>query len=241
MPKFQTKLYILGCIAVLIMAMMIYLAYQPNAGVYGKVYTRLNTDKKVVALTFDDGPNGEATLRVLDILQEKGVHATFYYVGDNVSYYPRIAKETVERGNEVGNHTMQHVRTLPFDTKGDIQKDLLETNAIIFEATGIRPKTFRPPFGFRTPWAISAAQAAGFNVVLWSDLTVDYYITTTPDFIVRNILKQVKPGSVIVLHDGSGTQHGVDRDAMVEALPTIIDELKAQGYEFLTVSQMFNL
>lgn len=225
----------------LLLVFLLYSAYQPSSGVYGKVYTHLKTDKKIVALTFDDGPNGEATLRVLDILREKNVHATFFLVGDNVLYYPRIAKEIVDRGNEVGNHTMHHDRTLPFDESKDIQKDLLDTNDVIFQATGARPNIFRPPFGFRTPWAISASQRAGFRVVLWSDLTADYYTSSTSHAIESSIIKRVRPGSVIDLHDGLGTQHGAKRDAMIDALPKIIDDLKAQGYQFVTVSEMFGL
>lgn len=238
---FRVKLYVLASLILLLLIFLLYFAYQPTSGVYGKVYTRLDTDKKVAALTFDDGPNGESTLRVLDILREKNVHATFFLIGDNVLYYPRIANEIVDRGNEVGNHTMHHARTLPFDTGESIQKDLLDTNDIIFQATGVRPNIFRPPFGFKTPWAISASQRAGFTVVLWSDITADYYLTTTAHAIETNITKRVHPGSVIALHDGLGTQHGVDRDAMIDALPKIIDDLKAQGYEFLTVSDMFGL
>ncbi len=237
--SFTAKIFIFVSLIMLLMAVAVYFAYQPNSEFYGKVLTHLSTTQKIVALTFDDGPNGDATLQVLQTLKNQKIRATFFMIGDNVLYYPDIAKQVAEDGNEIGNHTMHHSRLLPFADSNEVREDLLATNEIIFNATGQNPKFFRPPFGFRTPWVIDSAERSGFTVVTWNDLTVDYEKSATSEQIQKNILQRVRPGSIIVLHDGFDTHHGADRSAMLAALPKIIDSLKAQGYQFVTLGEFY--
>lgn len=237
---YRIRAYFIIGITLMMLTGAVYFSYQPQSGVFGHVYTHQPTQKKVVALTFDDGPNGQATEQVLNILQQEKIQATFFLVGDNVLKYPDIARQITAQGNEVGNHTMHHTHLLPFATPGVIRKDLNETNEIIFENTGQYPALFRPPFGFRTPWVIDTAQDDGFIVVTWNDLTTDYLPAETAAQVKKNILSRVKPGTIIVLHDGYGTKHGANRDDMITALPQIIEALKAQGYSFDTVSQLMH-
>jgi peptidoglycan/xylan/chitin deacetylase (PgdA/CDA1 family) len=217
-----------------------YFSYQPTSGLYGNVFSHAITNDKVIALTFDDGPNGTTTNQVLDILKKENVKATFFLVGDNVTYYPEIAKRISDEGYEIGNHTTHHVRSLPLRRSRLIQKDLRTTNDIIFAATGQTPKFFRPPFGFRTPWALDAAEAMGLIPTTWSDQAHDYEYKD-PKIIVTKIMAGVKPGRVIVLHDGDRTIHGVEYPALIQALPTIIENLKSQGYQFLTMSELYKI
>lgn len=222
----------------LVLAAALYFSYQPSSEVYGEVFTHAITTKKVVALTFDDGPNGDATRQVLDVLKKENVTATFFLVGDNVKYYPDVAKQIVADGNEVGNHTSHHIRLLPFEDSKDIQTDLLATDAEIFQATGQTPKFFRPPFGFRTPWILKAAEKIGLIPTTWNDQAHDYKYGN-PVTIENKILAGVRPGGIIVLHDGFETRHDVQYPALIQSLPRIIEVLKQRGYSFVTLSQLY--
>ena len=216
---FSTKvLTLIALILVSLLGGLLYFAYQPTSSVYGKIVTHEHTSQKIIALTFDDGPNGQATQNVLNILKNENIHATFFLVGANVQYYPVLAKEIVTDGNDVENHSMYHQRELPFEPEVDIERQLDEANSIIFKNTGETPKYFRPPFGFRTPWAIDAARHAGFTVITWNDLTEDYESIGARN-IAKNILNAARPGGIIVLHDGDETKHNVDRSEMTTALP----------------------
>lgn len=226
------------CIVALLSA-MIYFAYDPASNLYGSVYSHKQTKQKVIALTFDDGPNGQATLQVLDILKQNGVRATFFVVGDNVRYYPEIARQISAEGHEIENHSLHHQRYMTFRDEKKIQKELLAANQIIYEVTGQRPTFFRPPYGFRTPWAIKAARKAGFTIVTWNDLTSDYRRIRSGS-IHSKIISQARPGAIINLHDGLATKHGANRDELLKALPIIIKSLKSQGYQLVTINQMIS-
>ncbi len=236
---FRENVKFLLAIIFLLLSVFLYFAYSPSSNFYGHVVSHVNTQNKIVALTFDDGPNGKATLQILSILQKENIHATFFLVGDNVNYYPSVAKQIVADGNEIGNHSMHHDRLTPLNDEADIKTDLLAANNAIKNATGVTPIYFRPPHGFRTPWGIRAAQKAGFVVVTWNDLTTDYKALTAEQ-VKKNIESKAKPGGIIVLHDGFGVIHGANRDQMIKALPQIIEDLKAQGYTFVTVSQLLD-
>ncbi|MEI6040154.1 MAG: polysaccharide deacetylase family protein [Candidatus Berkelbacteria bacterium] len=224
----------------LIVFLLLFFAYQlssPQAHLFGKVENRIPASKsqKTVALTFDDGPNGQTTEQVLSILGKENVKATFFMIGENVKVYPDIAKKVSDQGNEIGNHSYYHSYFLPFENKKQIDQDLIKTNQIIYQATGQTPKLFRPPHGWRTPWLISDTIKTGLTPVAWNDMTFDYIQKTSSGSIEKNILKHVKPGSIIVLHDGLNGNHGISRTQMLKALPIIIETLKKEGYTFVTL------
>lgn len=237
--QFKQKVYILTATIIPLLLLAAYFSYQPSSVFYGNVFASLKTKNKIIALTFDDGPNGDATIQALDILKQENIKATFFVVGDNVQYYPAIAKRIVDDGNEIENHSTHHAHFLQFETEAEVREDLSQTNKIIKDATGQSPRFYRPPFGFRTPWALEAAKKIGLIPVTWNDLTKDYS-AKTDDFVIRNIVRYAKPGGIIVLHDGSGAQHGVDRKVMLQALPQIIENLKNQGYTFVTISELYD-
>src|SRR5258708_2478279 len=204
-----------------LLAAAIYFSYQPGSGFYGPVFTHANTKEKVIALTFDDGPNTGATPEVLDILKKENIKATFFLVGDNVRAYPDLANRIVQEGHEVGNHTSHHSRDLPFYGYKTIRGDLLSTNQIIFSATGQSPIFFRPTFGFRTPWILEVSENTGLITATWNDQAHDYNYSN-PSIIEQKILAGAKPGGIIVLHDGFETKHNVQLPGMVQALSKII-------------------
>lgn len=222
---------------VVLLAIFSYGFFAPQAQVFGKTVTRLHTPPraKVVALTFDDGPNGYYTEEVLNILKEENVKATFFLVGDNVVAYPEVARDIARNGQQIGNHSLGHSYLLPFRRTASLEAELARTNAVIYRTTGERPKVFRPPHGFKTPWLIKAARREGLTVVTWSVMTTDYSRHAKADVIAKQILKKVRPGAIIVLHDGLNRGHNVDRQETVKALRIIIRRLKAEGYTFTTL------
>ncbi len=193
---------------------------------------------KYVALTFDDGPDPVYTPEILDILKEKDVRATFFLIGKNVSSHPEIAQRMVEEGHLIGSHTHSHKSLIPLSAKSTY-KEIKNAEAAIEEATGIRPTLFRPPRGVYSSYAQELLKEERYTLVLW-DLSAVDWAELAPKRIVANVVNKVKPGSIILLHDSGDliTYRGGDRHSTVKALPEIIDKLRAQGYEFITIDQM---
>lgn len=187
--------------------------------------------EKVIALTFDDGPWSH-TEQVLDILQQYGVKATFFMVGRHLEMYPDVARRVVAEGHAVGNGTMNH-------PTGEVDRDTaiaeVDRNAqLIEDKLGVKTSLFRPPMGDTSGEITEYARQQQYAVTLWSTEGQDYFVAAP--LIVDNILSNVKPGGIVLLHDGGG-----DRTATVEALPQIIETLKRQGYRFVTIPELLNL
>ncbi|CUH95281.1 hypothetical protein P22_1351 [Propionispora sp. 2/2-37] len=187
------------------------------------------TSRKVVALTFDDGPLGRTTPAILDILQEKQVKATFFVVGERAEQFPELVKREERDGHEIGNHTYSHPNLFSL-TRNNIDKEIEKTDQIITKMT-TKPLFFRPPEGRFNKSIINLARDKGYTVILWSVDPFDWRLHPAGD-TVNTVLKKTKPGSIILLHDG------IYPSTTPEALNYIIDSLKDRGYEFLTISQL---
>lgn len=222
-------------LSVLFFAVFIYAFTYPKSEIFGRVYYRLDSNEKKVALTFDDGPNGNSTIRILNILDREHVKGTFFLIGKNVERYPDIAKEIIRRGHIIGNHSYTHAWKIPFDNKKMLDYEIDKTEETIFNTTGIKPNLFRPPHGLRTPWMISVISKKGYKIITWDDMTNDYINTAKSSDISRKIISRARPGSIIALHDGLNLAHGIDRRNAAEALISIIKELKKMGYTFTTI------
>jgi peptidoglycan-N-acetylglucosamine deacetylase len=199
--------------------------------VYGVLIDRVNTDRKVAALTFDDGPT-EYTDDVLEILSENQVHATFYAIGQSMEKHHELAKAIVARGNELGNHSYSHDRFI-FKSQAFIKNEVEKTDSLIRDAGGSGEITFRPPFGkrlFGLPWYLSRND---IKTIMW-DLEPETHFSGNVDLIVKDVLENTRPGSIILLHPFCGK----DCEASREALPEIIRGLKAKGYGFVTISEL---
>jgi len=188
---------------------------------------------KQVFLTFDDGPVPEVTPQVLDILDQYGVKATFFWVGENLTKYPHLAEEVLRRGHRVGNHTYHHVSGWNTPQKA-YQSEIMLTQQKIEEIiarsgvdTTCLPKLFRPPYGKAGYAMHSWLREEGYKVVLWDVVSHDYNRHYKPERIVRIVMNYVRPGSVLLMHDSLKSQ-----DNILVALPTIIRRLQMQGYEF---------
>ncbi|MCX6260788.1 MAG: polysaccharide deacetylase family protein [Bacteroidia bacterium] len=237
-PKFKLAAKYAALLIVLFVGFFIYSFTYPKSEIFGPVIYRLNYPDKVIALTFDDGPNSEYTEQVLDILEMEGIKGTFFLIGKNVEVYPQIAREIVEQGHSVGNHSYTHPWSLSFETRKAVIAEVKKAEEAIYNANGVRPDLFRPPHGFRTPWMIHNIHKMGFKIVTWDDMTTDYYARSKPEEIAKKILSKVKPGSIIVFHDGLNLNHGVDRENTIKALRIVINELKKESYKFVSLNEI---
>lgn len=190
--------------------------------------------EKVVALTFDDGPWGTSTRQVLQILKEEDVKATFFVLGKHALMYPDVIADIVKAGHAVGNHSWSHPYQ-PVDP--EVAKQEIEnTSALIAKQSQAQTRLFRPPGGNLTTGLVDYAKSKNYAIIMWSVDTHDTRPNTTAADIVERTLKEVKPGSIILLHDGGG-----DRATTRKALPTLIRRLRQKGYRFVTVPELLQL
>lgn len=183
--------------------------------------------EKLVALTFDDGP-WPTTPEVLRILREKNVKATFCVITRQLKGGGLAsAKGALGEGHQICNHTVGHDVKLPTKPQKFIDEQIIGGNAQLQERLGIKPTYYRPPGGSLGANVIATAKAQGQTVMLWSVDTKDYR-KPPPEEIIGTVVGQVKPGAIVLMHDGGG-----DRNNTLAALPVLIDQLRAAGYEFV--------
>ncbi len=178
-----------------------------------------------IALTFDDGPHSVYTPRLLDGLRQRGVHATFFLLGENVEGKEDIVKQMQEDGHLIGNHGYSHVQ-MSKESVSTACEQIERNNKQIEKITGVRPQYLRPPYG---AWTAELECTTNMTVVLWNKDTLDWKSQSSKK-VVRNIIKHVEPGDVILMHDVYPTS--------VEAALEVIDILTKQGYSFVTVDEL---
>lgn len=219
----------------------------PCSQLFGQVYCDAMTSQKVVALSFDDGPNEPYTSQILDILKASGIKATFFVVGRNVVKYPQVARRIVEEGHVIGNHSYNHDANHALSN--GCEKEIALAQTIIATATGVVPHLYRPPHGKKSPWELKCLRDEGLVVVNWSVSTNEqhlllYFGKPTAGKLARDIINKVKPGKIVLLHDGYGTEHDTqhaDKSLTVQVLPIVIKELEAQGYRFVTIPELLGI
>lgn len=188
-----------------------------------------------IALTFDDGPNPSVTPRLLRLLDDHQVRATFFLVGRNVRRYPALTAEIASRGHEIGNHTHNHM-PMPVLPRSMMLREMERASHAIHAATGQWPHLFRPPMGWFSRSMLRTLAESGYRPILGDVHPQD---TTRPgaDEIVRRVLERVGPGSIVILHDGSALGP-VDRHQSVDAAETLISHLHGESYSLGTVTQL---
>jgi peptidoglycan/xylan/chitin deacetylase (PgdA/CDA1 family) len=230
----------------LLLALLAYGYAIPGARLFGRVHTQSRTKAKVIALTFDDGPNEPYTSSLLDILKLYSAKATFFTVGPNVEQYPETVHRLVAEGHIIANHTYSHNANHALLNSG---ADIARAQEAIARIAGFRPRLYRPPHGKKTPWEMRCLRKTGLEVVAWSVAANEAHRWLSfgrpdPGVLARHIIRKTKPGAVILLHDGYGTEHdnhNADKSLTVAVLPLVLDGLSEKGYRFVTVSELFNL
>lgn len=196
---------------------------------------QITNGEKVIALTFDDGPWRKTTTQVLDILKENKIKATFFWVGKPLQLYPEVARQVIAEGHAIGNHTWSH-QYRKFD-QVEAAKEIDDTAALIYKTTGVKTALFRPPGGVLKNGLASYAQKNKYAIMMWSvDCGDSHGHHVAAPTLISNVMKAVKPGGIILLHDGGG-----NRSTTVEALPKIIDGLRKEGYKFVTLPELLQM
>jgi peptidoglycan/xylan/chitin deacetylase (PgdA/CDA1 family) len=218
---------------------VLYTAFAPWSHAFGRTEWSATTSSKIIALTFDDGPEEPYTSQVLATLEKERVPATFFLVGENVELDPDAAARMARDGDAIGNHTDNHTPAFALEPEWLQARDLTRAERTIHQATGIYPHLFRPPQGLRSPWLMALVASDSLLTVTWDDAPRDWE-RRTPKDLVRSTLAQAHPGAIILLHDGLNLDHRADRSATVAALPGIIAGLRAEGYRFVTVPELLH-
>ena len=202
----------------------------------GEIVWEVPLEVKKIALTFDDGPYPATTEPILDLLKEYGAKATFFVLGNRVERYPETVKREVEEGHEVANHTFNHVYFKDAIKSITIQEEIVSTDRLLMELTGRKPMLFRPPGGFYSEESIRIAKQLGYTTVLWSwHKDTNDWRSPGVGYIVRKVLNNTRNGDIVLLHDYiPGSRQ------TVEALKQILPELKKQGFQIVTVSELLH-
>ncbi len=228
--KSHTKIAIIAVLAAVLMtSSVVYVqAYHKLKPIY-----QINTDKKVVALTFDISWGNKTPEPVINILKENNVKSTFFLSGPWVKQYPEIPQRIKADGHEIASHGYRHIN-LSNLSKNEIKEEIMKAHANLKEVTGTEVKLIRTPNGDYNDQVIEAAHECNYEVIQWSVDSLDW-MNPGVATISERVSKKAHPGAIILMHASDTCKQ------TVEALPGVIKDLKSQGYEFVTVSELMRL
>lgn len=204
----------------------------PQLRLFGPYLCRGNVSHRCVALTFDDGPDEHSTPALLDLLKAEQVTAAFFCVGRQVAASPELARRIVNGGHLLENHSFGHSHFTNFFSLNRLKSELVQTQAAIQSATGTTARFFRPPMGLSNPRTFRAARDLGLKVIGWSARGLDT-VTPDPEKVVARILRQVRPGTIILLHDGN-----IPAERLVLTMRLLLARLREREYEIVRLDQM---
>jgi polysaccharide deacetylase family sporulation protein PdaB len=200
----------------------------------GEVVWEVPTEDKLIALTFDDGPDPENTSPILDLLKQYDAKATFFLVGNKVERNPELVKREVKEGHELANHTYSHIYLHGRTSISKMKQDIKHAEEVIFSVTGQKSHLFRPPGGMYNEALVQMARQEGYTVILWT-WHQDSRDWATPGVnkIVNSVLKHTQKGDIVLFHE-----YVEGKTQTIDALKQILPELKERGYRFVTVSEL---
>lgn len=205
---------------------------KPPAALPGTSYSRVKTGQPYIAMTFDDGPHPTNTPRLLDMLKQRNIRATFFVVGPNSKTYPHILRRMVAEGHEVANHTWTHGDMTKI-SQAAVRKELADSRDAIVAATGVAPKLWRPPYGaVNTNLKNWIKQEFGYPTIMWSVDPLDWK-RPGPSVVADRLVSGTGNGGILLAHD--------IHKPTIDAMPSTFDRLLAKGYKFVTVSQLIAL
>ncbi len=201
----------------------------------GRLLCQVATERKAAALTFDDGPHPRHTPWLLDMLADKGIHATFFVVGRRVRRFRDILGRTFAAGHEIGNHGDHHVPLSPLPAPL-IARELRVCGKLVEGVTGVQPRFMRPPMGWINDKVLRVSRQQGYEPVIGSIHPQDSRQPGLP-VIMRRLRRRLAPGAIIILHDG-GWRIGASRQQTLQAVDALTDEMLKEGYTFPTLSDL---
>jgi peptidoglycan-N-acetylglucosamine deacetylase len=207
----------------------------PQLEMYGDVVWRGRAGQRRIALTFDDGPHPESTRKVLRLLAERGLRASFFVVGKKAQLHPEIVREIHEAGHTLGLHGYSHDRLFAFKPPRAVARDIELTQQAIEAACGVRPALLRPPLGHVSPRVAAGARQAHVRLVAWNVMALDGFKGVDVESVVERVTRGVRDGAIVILHDAA------ERDgyepASVEALPAILEVIAKRGLRLVGVEE----
>jgi peptidoglycan-N-acetylglucosamine deacetylase len=207
-------------------------SYFIQMGFFIKSICSVKTEAKQISLSFDDGPAGEKTIRILDILKENNLEAAFFCIGKNMQGNEELLKRMINEGHIIGNHSNSHHRFFSLFSSKRMLNELELTSQTCQDMTGFYPRFFRPPYGVTNPNLKKAVSKGGFISIGWSIRSYDTFIKNEEKLLTR-ILKRLKPGAILLLHDTS--------ESTLKILPRLLQEIRNKGYEVNRLDKMINL
>ena len=193
------------------------------------------TAHRVIAITFDDGPNPVYTPQVLEIFSEAKGKATFFMIGEEMRNHPEVVKQVANGGHEIGNHTFTHPKLSQLSVQ-DCLKEIEETEKLIESMAGRKPVVFRPPYLDYNHDTVSLLQKKSYPMIGALNLEAQDWEQPGVEHIVRKSREAVRNGSILIFHDGYG-----DRSQTIEAVRVLVSELTSQGYQLVTVSELLEI
>ena len=202
-----------------------------QSAVQAAPYRRAATEEKRIALTFDDGPNEKKTREILGVLAEYDVKATFFVIGENAEAHPDRIREIYDAGHEIGNHTWSHGNLTRLG-RDRIREEVRKTEEVLMRICGEKPAVFRPPGGCWSESSIAVVEEMGYTCVLWSVDTRDWTMPGA-DSVIRRVAGKTRGGDIVLFHD-----LGDEKLPTPDALRVLLPQLREEGYEFVTVSEL---
>jgi peptidoglycan-N-acetylglucosamine deacetylase len=208
----------------------------PSLEMYGDVLSRGVSEARLLALTFDDGPDPETTPRVLETLAARGARATFFVIGEKAERCPEIVEAIVRSGHTLGVHGYRHDRLYAFKGPGAVASDVRRACDVVQRITGERPRWFRPPIGLVSPRTAVGARRAGVELVGWTVRGFDGVSRRDSGRVLRRVARHLEPGAIVMLHDAAERADHVP--ASLEILPQILDAAAERGLALVTLDEL---
>ena len=211
---------------------LFYGCYYVGSNFFLPVICSAKTNKKVISLSFDDGPAAGNTLRILQILKDNNAEAAFFCIGHHITKNQAIFKQVYDEGHLIGNHTFSHHFWFDMFSSGKMLADMRRMDKEVINIIGKTPKLFRPPYGVTNPNLRKAIVRGNYTPVGWSMRSMDTVIKDEKR-LLNKVTSKIKPGAIFLFHDTS--------DATVAVLPAVINQIQAKGYTIVRLDKMLNL
>lgn len=220
-------------LAIALVSFFVWASADVGSNIYLKAVCKGNDQDRVVALTFDDGPDEVMTPKVLEVLGRYGIKATFFLVGEKVDKHPELVRQLVREGHIVANHTYSHRGVFPLSSGQVVMRELLACRKSIKDAVGFSPLLFRPPFGVTNPIIGRAVNHCGLKTIGWSVRSLDTVEDKSRAEVCHRVVSKLHPGAIILLHDRCAKSD--------ELLESIIHATLKSGYKFIALSDMLKI
>jgi peptidoglycan/xylan/chitin deacetylase (PgdA/CDA1 family) len=225
-------LYLYFALIIVYLASLVYGSSYVKSGFYFKVICSADTDKKVIAISFDDGPVPGNTSEILRILREQQAEAAFFCIGSRVIQNEELCRRLRNEGHIIGNHSHSHHFWFDLFSPSRMLADLKQMDQSLRHATGLSPRFFRPPYGVTNPNLKKAVAAGSYVPIGWNIRSMDT-VASDDRVMLERISKALRPGAIVLFHDTSGRT--------VSILPEFIKRARSQGFEIVRLDKMLNL